>query len=163
MEQPRNKAALIATLHREKAYWEALLHVVSEEDMLLPGATGDWTFKDVVAHLTGWRKTTIARLAGALPGGQPLPFERDEDVQAVNTANYRANRDRPLADVLAESEQVWQQLVEMVEALPEADLLEPGRFNWMGGRPLGSTLNWSYGHLHEHAAQINDWLARLLE
>ena len=38
MDKPGDKAALMETLHRQKAYWEALLQVVSEEDMLLPGA-----------------------------------------------------------------------------------------------------------------------------
>jgi hypothetical protein len=167
MAQPKDKAALVAALHREKIYWEALLQVVSEEDMLLPGVTGDWTFNDVVAHLTGWRKRTVARFAGALQGGEPLPpewpAELGEDVQRVNAWIYRTNRDRPLAEVLAESRQVWQQLVEVVQALPEADLLEPGRFAWIGGKALGpANLGWSFAHLHEHGAQINDWLARLL-
>jgi hypothetical protein len=39
--------------------------------------------------------------------------------------------------VLADSRQVCQQLVDFVEALPEADLMEPGRFEWMEGHALG--------------------------
>jgi hypothetical protein len=150
MEQPTDKAALLDMLRREKAYWEAFLQVVGEEDMLLPGVTGDWTFKDVVAHLTGWRKRTVARFAGAGQGRGPLPAEwpaeLGEDVQPINAWIYRTNRDRPLAEVLAESRQVWQQLVDLVEALPEADLMEPGRFEWMEGLALGpAPLNWSFG------------------
>ena len=52
--------------------------------------------------------------------------------------------------------------VSKVEALPEADLLEPGRFAWTGGKRFGPwVLNGSFEHLHEHAAMIDDWLARL--
>jgi hypothetical protein len=79
----------------------------------------------------------------------------------VNAWNYQANRDRPVTDILAESAQVWQQLLDAVEMLPEADLLEPGRFPGLGGRALGpAALYGSFGHLHEHAAMISDWLAR---
>jgi hypothetical protein len=54
-----------------------------------------------------------------------------------NHGGLLTNRDRPLAEVLADSRQVCQQLVDFVEALPEADLMEPGRFEWMEGHALG--------------------------
>jgi hypothetical protein len=168
MEQPRDKAALAAALHRERAYWEALLAVVGEDEMLLPGVTGDWTLKDVVAHLTVWRKRTIARFLGAQQGGKlpapEWPADLGDDAQAVNAWSYRMNRDRSLAAVLDESREIWQQLVDTVTALPEAALMEPGRYQWMNGRALGpANLGWSFQHLHDHAAQINDWLARRLD
>ena len=50
MQQPKTKAEFLRMLQRERAYWEALLALVSEDDMLTPGVTGDWTFKDVVAR-----------------------------------------------------------------------------------------------------------------
>ena len=84
-------------------------------------------------------------------------------MQPINAWIYNTNRDRPLAAILAESAVVWQQLVDAVEALPEADLLEPGRFPGLGDRALGpAALFGSSGHLHEHAAMISDWLARRL-
>ena len=55
-------------IQRERAYWEALLALVNEDDMLTPGVTGDWTFKDVVADLTAWRKRSVARFRGAAQG-----------------------------------------------------------------------------------------------
>jgi hypothetical protein len=167
MKQPEDKTALLDLLRREKAHWEALLQLVSEEEMLLPGVTGDWTFKDVVAHLTVWRKRTVARFIGAQQGGEVPPPEFPTDLKnalEVNEWMYRVNRDRPLAEVLAESQAVWEQLVDIVEALPEADLFERRRYEWMQGRALGpGNLFWSFEHLHEHAAHINDWLARRME
>ena len=166
MPQPKTKTQLLLMLHRERAFWAALLALVDRDDMLTPGVTNDWTFKDVVAHLTGWRKRTVARFLGASQGGGPLPAEwpaelGDEDVQGVNAWLYDANHDRPLVDVLDESALVWQQLLDALEALPEADLLESGRFPGLDGLPLGpAALNGSFGHLHEHAAMISDWLAR---
>ncbi len=166
MGQAQGKAALVDQLRREKAYWEALLRVVEEQDMDSPGVMGDWTFKDAVAHLTGWRKRTVARIAGSQQRGQPLPPEwpaelDEEQPDTINAWIYGQNHDRPLADVLAESQQVWEELVAVVEETPEEDLLEPGHFEWLEGHPLGpAVLNGSFGHLHEHAALINDWLAR---
>jgi hypothetical protein len=109
----------------------------------------------------------MGRFNAARQGGAPQPpewpAELGEDAAAVNVWMYHTYRDRPLAAVLSESRDVWQQLVEIVEALPEADLMGPGRFEWIGGRALGpANLTWSFEHLHEHAAQIDDWLVRRL-
>jgi hypothetical protein len=167
MEPPTTKPALVQWLRLEKACWDALLQLVAHDDMLLPGMTGNWTFKDVVAHLTVWRKRTVARFVAARQGGEVAPPEWPaelKDALAVNDWMYGVNRDRPLAEVLTESEQIWQELIAVVEALPENILLEQTRFEWSGGRPMGPTnLSWSFEHLHEHAAHINDWLARRLE
>ncbi len=168
MQQPKTKTALLETLRREKTFWEALMAVVAEEDMLAPGVTGDWTFKDVVAHLTAWRKRTLARFEGARRGSKPpppeWPAELGDDTQAINDWLYRQSRERTLVEVLEGSRRVWQELVDAVEALPEAVLMEPGRFEWLEGRALGpANLSWSFAHLHEHAAQINDWLARMFD
>ena len=35
--------------------WQEQFVAGVEDRMLQPGAMGDWTFKDVVAHLSGWR------------------------------------------------------------------------------------------------------------
>ncbi len=166
LQSSESKAALLDRLHREKACWDALLQVVSEQDMLLTGVMGEWTFKDVVAHLTGWRKRTVARFVGALQGTEPpppeWPAELGDDVAEVNMWMHRSQRDRSLDEVLAESRQVWEQLVEVVEQLSETDLLEVARFAWLPNHALGpANLAWSLEHLHEHAAQVHDWIARL--
>jgi hypothetical protein len=48
-----NKSALLEQIERERIFWEQLQAEIGEQRMLVPGATGEWTFKDVVAHLNG--------------------------------------------------------------------------------------------------------------
>lgn len=160
MEAWTTKAQLLETTHAEHRAWMALLAAIGEDRMLLPGAAGpDWTVKDVIAHLTAWRGRSCARLHAGLhhtaPAPPPWPAEFDEDdpagVEQINAWFDQANRDRPLGAVLRESEETWQQMADLVRALPEADLLDAHRFAWLGGAPLGPTvLNASFGHLHEH-------------
>ena len=52
--------------------------------MTEPGPMGEWTFKDLAAHLLGWRNRTIARLEAAAgrvekPPANPWPAELDDD------------------------------------------------------------------------------------
>lgn len=65
----RSKAALLELI--ERGLWDDMVAEIGENRMLQPGATGDWNFKDVVAHLNGWRIGTLARLAAARDHSDP--------------------------------------------------------------------------------------------
>lgn len=167
MTETPGKDALLAQIERERALWEQLVAAVGEEQMLTPGATGPWTFKDVVAHLHGWRANTLVRLEaarqGQVPGAPPWPAHLDEeaDVDLVNDWLYQANRDRPLRDVLDEYRLSFSLIRDAVSALSEQDLTAPDRYDWMQGKPLASVILGSFEHLHEeHEPTLREWLAR---
>ncbi|MEA2584077.1 MAG: hypothetical protein QOF33_2162 [Thermomicrobiales bacterium] len=162
---------VLARIDQERAWWEGLLAEVGEERMEQRGATGDWTFKDVVAHLSGWQRRTLDRLQAARHD-QPVPQspwpaefdaieDEDESVQRINDWLYERNRDRLLAEVLAQSRGQWDELREIVASLPEPTLNDPTRFPGLDGESLaqsvasGSLLS----HFHEeHEPTIRTWL-----
>ena len=49
------RAALVATCERERAVWRELVREVGVDRMNEPGPMGPWSFKDLAAHLLGWR------------------------------------------------------------------------------------------------------------
>ena len=119
---------------------------------------GPWSFKDLAAHLTGWRERTIRRLE-AQPGLEPpppWPADLTED-DAINRWIYERNRDRPLRAVLDEADQSFVRLAAAIGALPAGELSTPGRFAWMDGRPLSE--GDFFGHFHEeHEGPVRAWL-----
>lgn len=161
-----SKAQLLDDLRDEEARWEALLHEIQdigEDHMTQPGVAGEWSIKDIVAHLTGWRRRTVGRFQAALRH-EPLPpplwpahLQTDDE---INAWIYAANRDRPLADVLRESRDVFEQLVETLAAFPAADLLDPTRFPWLEGEPLSGALFFAHFH-EEHEPDMRAWLERI--
>ena len=162
------KAGWLDRLERARATWDAIVAEAGAAGMERPGATGEWTFKDVVAHLNGWRVRTVDRLEAAARGEAPPPppwpddlsDETDEGVEAINRWIYERNRDRPAAEILAESRAQFRRMRAAVEAVREDDLVTPGRFPWLGGAPLSAVLDGSFGHLHEeHEPAIRAWLA----
>ena len=50
-----SKAQVLDELRDEQAQFDALLRDIGEEHMTQPGVAGEWSIKDVVAHLTFWR------------------------------------------------------------------------------------------------------------
>jgi hypothetical protein len=155
---------LLESIRAERASWHALLDEVGEVRMEQPGPMGDWTFKDLVGHLHGWRERTIARLEAG-PGGEPAtPWpahltDTDEiGTDEINDWIYEQHRDRPLRDVLADAERSFERLEAAVKALSDEDLTTPGRFSWLDGKALVDID--LFAHLHEeHEPQIRTWLA----
>jgi hypothetical protein len=117
-------------------------------------------FKDLTAHITGWRERTIARI-DAGPDTDPRPpwpatLTGDDE---INDWIYAQNRDRPLDDVLSDADRSFDRLAAAIDELPDDDLLAPGRFPWLDDMALADAI--SFGHLHEeHEPDIRAWLAR---
>jgi hypothetical protein len=161
------KSQLLARIAHERGLWEQLVAEIGDAQMTLPGATGDWSFKDVVAHLNGWRINTLARLDAALQQATPTPpwpaqFDEDHHLDQINDWIYQTHRDRPLQEVLDEYHGSFQRMYNAVVALPEADLFDAGRYPWTGGRSLAQVVEDSFGHFHdEHEPTLRAWMARV--
>lgn len=165
-----SKGEILSAVERERAGWETLLADVGERRMTEPGAVGDWTFKDLVAHLNGWRSRKLARLEAAAwdrpepaaPWSADLNEDADEDTDAINVWIYEQNRDRLLGDVIQESREQYARLAEIVQMLPDAALTDPNRFAWAEGQAIGPAIidGSFFGHWHdEHEPDVRAWLA----
>ena len=74
--------------------------------MTEPGVAGEWSVKDIVAHLNSFERWYADRLHEALRGEVYTPTEFDWlPFDERNERVFQQNRHRPLADVLAESRQ----------------------------------------------------------
>jgi len=160
MSVPTTKQQLLDQVQQERAHWEGLLAEIGLERMEVPGVTGDWTLKDTIAHMTTWWRREVALLASVQRGERPPDHPPQSQVPLINEWIHRTNRDRPLAHVLRDSEDVWQQFAEKLKELPDKILFDPGQFSWMEGRGLGpGRLEEFAMHLHEeHEPLIRAWL-----
>jgi hypothetical protein len=143
------------------------------ERIAQPGGFGDWSLKDVIAHLTGWRLATAARLEAGLRHEEPVfPWPSHFDIQnteaddphEINRWFFETNRDKPLAQVLRESRETFERLERVIASMPEDDLLMPGRFAWLywteealGPAVVRGSMNHYYS---EHEPAIRAWLAQ---
>ncbi len=163
MANPTSKRELIDTLGTERATWEALLRQVGPDRMSLRGVTGEWSVKDIVAHVSAWERRPVAWLKAVQSGTWPQPPEwpvnLDED--GINAWIFAANRGRWVQDVLTESRQVFDQLIQALEHVTEQDLTAMGRFEWLQGNSLIVSIGGrSYEHYQVHGEAIRVWLAR---
>ena len=161
-----SKGEILAAIDRDREAWETLLVEVGEARMLEPGPMGDWSFKDLVAHITGWRARSLQRLEAAAHGQpQPDPMwpaDRQSDDE-INDWMHEANQDRLLGEVIGESRESYARLAEIVQMLPDDALASPDAFPWLEGQALGDTIvsGAFFAHLHEeHMPEIRRWLSQ---
>ena len=166
MDHGISKAQFLETMRSERAHWEALLSKVGETRMTEPGVAGDWSVKDIVAHVAACERGLVSMLEAASRGESlGFPILDHPDVDYSNALIFARNRDRSLEDVLAESRQIFQQLLSLAQALPEEMLLDPQRTEWFVQPRWGESralckciADDSYEHYHQHAPGIRAWL-----
>jgi uncharacterized damage-inducible protein DinB len=110
------KSELLKGLQEEYQQWEALLDQIRPARMDQAGVTGHWSIKDIVAHLTGYQRQTVARLQAAQRSEPdpppPWPAQPQTDDE-VNAWIYESTHGRSVREVLDESQHVatWRRSV----------------------------------------------------
>lgn len=168
MLEPTTKAELQAILWRMRADLERLVAEAGPGRMEVPGALDHWTLKDVIAHLTGWRWWSVARMEAAAKNQPPTPpwsggldEEAEGATDQINQQFYQANHDRPVAEILADSRATFDRLEAAIAALSDAELFEAGRYPWMGEYNKAAIVVGTALHLWEdHYSSLNFFLAR---
>lgn len=124
----------------------------SGEALTLPAIVGDWTVRDVLAHIAAWDRWSLPEMQ-RVAAGQPPDLSLAHDEDAFNAVHVAAWRHRSLGDVMIELQAARAAVLAWLEALPAEELLR---------RQVVGSEDWSFPawidiyarHDAEHAAQI---------
>jgi Mycothiol maleylpyruvate isomerase N-terminal domain len=138
------------------AAWAALKRSYADlpdAALLEPGAAGDWSVRDVLAHVHTWQEEALAHLPLIAAGGTPPRYATAfGGIDAFNALMAERKRDLPLADIRRRLEDAQRRLVELVRGVPDHQLAGDTRFR----RRLRLD---TYGHYRLHARGIEEWRA----
>jgi hypothetical protein len=151
-----SKSEILALLQSEFDRWEEVLNGLSEEQITASNFISDWSIKDTLAHLMAWQTRSIARLEAALvnkePEFPPWPVQPEPDPgdnsDEINAWIYETYHDQPWSNIHQTWRAGFRRFLELGQAVPEKDLLDPKRYPWMQGQPLEVVLQGSYEHHH---------------
>jgi hypothetical protein len=157
MEQAPTLQELINIVKRVRTNWESLVQQIDQEKMTQPGVAGEWSLKDIIAHLT-WHEREMVGLieAHALVGSELWNLPTDER----NVAIYEEFKELPLEQVLEESTQIYQQLIEVLPSLTDQDLTNPESFPNMppDWQPWTIIAQNTYEHYQDHIDDLKRWM-----
>jgi hypothetical protein len=124
---------------------------------LIPGSS--WTLKDVIAHLTWHEREMLGMIQRRNVDGSDLWLMPTDERNQVIYVQYR---ETPAEQVLSDSRQVHQDLVQALERLEEEALVDPARFGNMPSdwRPWDILAGNTYAHYAEHILSVQNWLEK---
>jgi DinB family protein len=161
-DQPMTGARLAEILRGERTQWNALLDQVGLDRMDIPGVEGEWSVKQLVAHLTWYEQAVVEGAQQALNAGT-FSRRRPDGVglDEMNAQIAEESRARSASDVLAETDAVFEQLLALITACPDAILNDPRLLGLPDDMPPWMRVaNNSYAHYREHEPALRAWLAR---
>ena len=137
-------------LERDDAAWtefRSLIDGLSVEKSAEAGYNGDWSVKDLVAHIGSW----FAEAATMLEQMRMGTYTRERlDVDGLNERWFETWRNQDFSTVKAELLSARARMLEEWDRLPEVDD-EARRWFWE------STVE----HYEEHVPRLREWRAEL--
>ena len=122
-----------------------------------PGACGDWSVKDIVAHLASYEEVLVDILAGFLGGDATPHLDRFLQLaQGFNDAEVEERRSSSSDQVLEGLTAAHAQVMELAPRISPDVYRQVGTLPWYGAAySLDDMLVYMYyGHKREHSAQI---------
>lgn len=165
MTGPSDKQTLLDLMELHRAAWDDLISQFSKDHLVEPGAIGDWSVKDVIAHVAAYEDWTAEQMEATRQGEvvsqedfEAMGAEGWYDVDNRNGWLYAQMKDVPLEQVLAQSEQAFNRLLQAVDSTSDEDLQVPQW--WTNGRALIDTIpGQTYEHYDQHMDALKSWLA----
>jgi hypothetical protein len=137
--EPLTKSGIIRQLQLERRRLLANLENIPAEAMLIPGVVGESSVKDILAHLAEWEEHMQIWVEAARTHNEIEMPEAGTTWQKFNEVIYERNRHRPLEEVMAYFHDVHRQFMQMVEEMPEDEMLTPAYYPFTGKAAI---VNW---------------------
>ena len=122
-----------------------------ESEILRPRTQGQWSVKDVLAHIVAWEEEGVHRLALiARRQGHRIHFYDDmREVNRFNTRAVAAARSMRLSALLNRAARVRRRLIEALRRLPPPSLRDPSHEVPVTGWLPAFAWTHEQGHLRE--------------
>jgi hypothetical protein len=126
---------------------------LNSTQMLTAGVVGDWSVKDLIAHVSWWEEETLEHLPEVVMGIRPQRYSvLYGGLDAFNALMTEKWRPLSLSEVQQKAEVTHAKLLLYLETVPEDFFLSKTRFY--------QRLRWdTFGHYPLHARAIRDWRA----
>lgn len=150
-------------MHATEILENSHLYVIQTVDDLpepmwdLPGVSGEWSAKDVLAHLISYELLLIDAL-NTIHGEAPSPYilrwkssQADFSLDAIKARRYHTAQ-----QVTSEYQDVMLQSTALLAELPAEEIQNPGTLLWLsdGKASVADLINIVTSHVQQHCEEI---------
>ena len=146
-------------LKRLEKAWAAIKESyagLSDSQLMEPGVMGNWSVKDILAHVTTWEEESLKYLPLIITGGKPPRYIQYGGIDAFNAQMTEQKRGLALSDVLGQLDETHRRLIDYIRSVPEEHFARETPFR----RRLRLD---TYSHYPLHAKAIREWRERSVE
>lgn len=129
----------------------------------LPGACGDWSVKDIVAHLASYEHI-IVDVLNTFQGGELTPTVKQwmQSRAAFNAAEVEARKYATAQQVMDEYQGTQVEAASLIMQIPPEKVQQTGTIPWYDQQhSLADFIQHMYEHIREHVAQISTFHAQV--
>lgn len=103
-------------------YFQNTLNILSKEDLVMPNLLGNWTIKEIVAHLSGWETIVLREIDQILKNNMPETVGiSDEEVDRINIDEVKKRDHLDFNETLNDWKVTFEKLHSKLENLSEED------------------------------------------
>src|SRR5713226_3595212 len=93
---------------------------LSEAQLAEPGVSGDWSVKDILAHVTTWEAEALKYLPLILAGGTPPRYSTQYGgIDAFNAQITEQKRGLSVPDIRGQLGETHRRLLDFIQSAPE--------------------------------------------
>jgi hypothetical protein len=149
-----NKRQLLSKLEKEWTDFHNSYDGLTDVQLLKPGATGDWSVRDLIVHVSWWEAEALEHLPQILEGMSPPRYsDLYGGIDEFNASMRDQKRSLTLAEVHEEALETHRRLVEYIHSVPDEQITQGERFV----RRLRLD---TYSHYPLHARMVRAWRER---
>ncbi|MGD8760323.1 MAG: DinB family protein [Anaerolineales bacterium] len=149
-----DRSQLLKKIDRAWEAFTASYAGLSDDELMQPGVTGNWSVKDIIAHVACWEEEALTNLPIILAGEKPPKYSHMYGgIDAFNAQRTEQARKLSLSEVLQRQEETHRRLIEFIQRAPEYQITTETRFR----RRLRLD---TYRHYPEHTEAIQKWRER---
>ena len=130
---------------------------LAEKEWDIPGVCGDWSIKDIVAHLASYEHLIVDVLT-TFQGGELTPtVERWTNSRATfNAEEVEARKYATAQQVMDEYQGMQVEATSLIMQIPPEKVQQTGTMPWYGNQhSLADFIQYMIEHIREHVAQIS--------
>jgi hypothetical protein len=158
MAETMTRDELLRQILEAKIDWEATSSLLNRQEQDEVPVSGDWTVKDIYAHLA-WHEQQMLQFleAGKFIGSDWWNLPPDERNKLI----YDESHDVPADKIREDSRNIHEALVKKLETLTDEQLNDPAQWpgmptDWM---PWDVIAGNTYRHYRHHAQDLKKFIA----